>query len=301
VGETGPRPDLRVEWAPTTAEEMRHELAERLQRERERFREEAGLRAAETEGEDHDNDNGNGDEEEEERQRKRELQELRELDKLERRFRLAEALEGDIGAATTAVALRATPDAVAPPPAYRSHPYRAHQEARGGAAAPQDDHDHHDHDHDHRELHLNPKQTAAYVEERIAHAAHQVDQGAREADSAPSFRTAPLTAKGHSDNGNNNSVDDDVDAAEAEANADRSHPTAAPVKLAILGDVAQTKPALDTLDWLNDHGDDVTAVLLVGDIAYANGVHDVSGALGALSWHDTYFFLLSFFFQPDFT
>lgn len=103
--------------------------------------------------------------------------------------------------------------------------------------------------HPYRALHMRPKQTAAYVENQVALAEHKI------VSTAPSFRTAPP--------------------ANVDARLAYHHPTASPIKFAIIGDVAQTRPALDTLSHLNDNCDDISTVLLVGDIAYANGVHQL--------------------------
>ena len=169
-----------------------------------------------------------GGEEEDQRQR-RELEQL---------FRLAEEMEeAEIDSRRSPstptdaqASLRATPE-VAPPPAYKSHPYQD------------------------RDLHMNAKQTAKYVEEQIAQAEHKIAKGVLESDGTPSFRTAPP--------------------ANVDAHLAYHHPTASPIKFAIIGDVAQTRPALDTLSQLNDNCDDISAVLCVGDIAYANGVHQL--------------------------
>ena len=108
--------------------------------------------------------------------------------------------------------------------------------------------------HRNRALHMRPKQTAAYIETQVALAEHKIAKGVLESDGTPSFRTAPPAT---------------VDARLA------YHPTASPIKFAIIGDVAQTRPALDTLSHLNDNCDDISTVLLVGDVAYANGVHQL--------------------------
>ncbi len=109
--------------------------------------------------------------------------------------------------------------------------------------------------HSYRSLHMRPEQTVAYVETQIAHVEHKIFKGVLESDGAPSFRTAPP--------------------ANADARLAYHHPTASPIKFAIIGDVAQTRPALDTLSHLNDNCDDISTVLLVGDVAYANGVHQL--------------------------
>ena len=107
----------------------------------------------------------------------------------------------------------------------------------------------------HRALHMRPKQTAAYVETQVVLTEHKIAKGVLESDGTPSFRTAPP--------------------ANIDARLAYHHPTASPIKFAIIGDVAQTRPALDTLSHLNDNCDDISTVLLVGDIAYANGVHQL--------------------------
>ena len=142
-----------------------------------------------------------GGEEEDQRQRRA----------LEQLFRLAEDMEeaeidskGSLRTPTgTQASLRATFE-VAPPPAYKSHPYVYQYD---------------------RDLHMSPKQTAKYVEEQIARVGeHKIAKGVLESNGAPSFRTAPP--------------------ANVDAHLAYHHPTASPIKFAIIGDVAQTKPAL---------------------------------------------------------
>ena len=145
-----------------------------------------------------------GGEEEDQRQRRA----------LEQLFRLAEEMEeaeidskGSLRIPTgTQASLRATFE-VAPPPAYKSHPY-VYQYMYD------------------RDLHMSPKQTAKYVEEQIARVGeHKIAKGVLESNGAPSFRTAPP--------------------ANVDAHLAYHHPiSASPIKFAIIGDVAQTKPAL---------------------------------------------------------
>ena len=98
----------------------------------------------------------------------------------------------------------------------------------------------------------NPAKVEKYVRYRIGKVRHKIDKGVIAApDAVPSFRTAPETGTAGS----------------------ASSKTASSTKLAIIGDVALTEPALDTLSHLNDDREDIAMILCVGDIAYANGVH----------------------------
>ena len=65
------------------------------------------------------------------------------------------------------------------------------------------------HPHPYRALHMRPKQTAAYVENQVALAEHKI------VSTAPSFRTAPP--------------------ANVDARLAYHHPTASPIKFAIIG------------------------------------------------------------------
>ena len=117
-----------------------------------------------------------------------------------------------------------------------------------------------------RQLNLNPHQTQKFIERAVKDKKRKRAKGNAQ-PCAPSFRTAPKHVS------TNSSESRSAPASGSASGSAFETPT--PVKFAIIGDVAQTVPSIETLEHLNPHIKNISAIILVGDIAYANGYHDL--------------------------